>query len=275
MADHRDIADVLLEAVEVEPQHAEQRVVAVDPTQLLLPVGDADHREFAACLAEGRHVVVPAQGLGVVQVEYRLFRLITTGVEGDESGEKVHWHQVEIQGELRYLAKLDRALEHQHQAILVRLTHAREAVEADVAGTVEIDPHTKLPCPFEDSLADPFGQVVAVLDVDRWCECGRQLKHSAIGGYRAGGRERRDEVEDFFAASFAQAQTFENRLDVVPGERLVIEDVIDVGRVVHQSAKLLIQPLVNLGRQTEFRPCDVCRVNPHPAHIQMLQTVLP
>src|SRR5689334_2586656 len=100
-------------------------------------------------------------------------------MEGDETGEKIHRHQVEIQCELRYLTELDRALEHQHQAILVGLADAGEAVETDVAGAIKIDLNPTFPRPFENPLTDPFGQVVAVLDVDRWCLRGGQLQHPA------------------------------------------------------------------------------------------------
>ncbi|MNO85757.1 hypothetical protein D3C76_771350 [compost metagenome] len=209
-----------------------------------------------------------------MQVEHGLVTLITAGVEGNEAGEEIHRHQVEVQCKLRHLAELDRAFEHQHQTVLVGLAHPRQAVEADVARAVEIDQHAAFPGTFEDAFANPFGQVVTVLDVDRRSLRGGLFKDPAIGGHCAGGRECRDEVEDLFAAPFAQPQAFENRFDVVPSQRPVIEYVIDVGGVVHQGAELQIEARIVVVSQSQRRTRDVGRVNPNPAPIQMLKTVL-
>ncbi|MNN41558.1 hypothetical protein D3C81_1556820 [compost metagenome] len=73
MANQGDVADVFFEAVEVETEHAEQRVVGIDTPELLLPVGDADQCELAAGFAERSDVGIPAQWLGVMQVEHRTF----------------------------------------------------------------------------------------------------------------------------------------------------------------------------------------------------------
>src|SRR3546814_4559340 len=67
VVDQRDVADVFLEAVEVETQYAEQRIVGIDPAQLPLPVSNADQRELSANVKKRRHISVPAQRLGVMQ----------------------------------------------------------------------------------------------------------------------------------------------------------------------------------------------------------------
>ncbi len=101
------------------------------------------------------------------------------------------------------------------------------------------------------------------------------LKHPALGIDAAGSRQRRNEVEDLFAAAFAQAQAFEQRIDVVRRQRLVVEYMVDVGRVVHQGAELTIDPLIDRGGQSQPRTGQVGGMDPHPAQVQVLQAVFP
>src|SRR3546814_19235347 len=66
-------------------------------------------------------------------------------------------------------------LEHQHQRVFVGLADPGQAVETNVAGAKQIDPHPAIPRALQDPFADPFGQVVAVLDVDLWRHGGGQI----------------------------------------------------------------------------------------------------
>src|ERR1700712_313239 len=179
VGNHRDIADVLLEAVQVEAEHAKQRVLAVDPVELGLPVRNADPLELAAGLAKRIDVTAPAQGLGVMQIENRACRLVTAAVKADEAGPGGDRHQGEGHGKIRDLSQLHRTLEHQHQTVLVRLADAGDAVEGDVPRAVDVDPRTLFASLLQDAFGDPFGQVVAVLDVDRRRLRGRLFQDAA------------------------------------------------------------------------------------------------
>ncbi|MNT64853.1 hypothetical protein D3C72_2027880 [compost metagenome] len=63
----------------------------------MLPLLDTDQLERPDMVAKCRDIAAPAQRLWVVEVEHGLRVLITTAVEGDEAGEEVHRHEVEVQ----------------------------------------------------------------------------------------------------------------------------------------------------------------------------------
>ncbi|MNR08476.1 hypothetical protein D3C85_1246350 [compost metagenome] len=90
----------------------------------------------------------------------------------------------------------------------------------------------------------------------------------AIGVDGAAGRQGRDEIEDFLAPAFAQAQALEQWLDVVGGQGAVIQHMVDLRGVVQQCAVLAVQiGILGLG-QAQARLAQVGRENFHPAHVE-------
>ncbi|MNZ68682.1 hypothetical protein D3C78_869520 [compost metagenome] len=118
------------------------------------------------------------------------------------------------------------------------------AVEADIAWAVQIDPYTLGAGALKDAFADPFAQVVAIAQVDRWSVRWTLFKHQAVAVDGTAGRQGRYEIEHLLASAFAQAQALEQRFDVVAGQGLVIKYVIDLRCVVQQRAIVVVEIVV-------------------------------
>jgi len=205
--------------------------------QRVLPAGHADTLEPEAGEAEGIEIVVPAQGLRVMQVEHVSPALKSAAVEREKTREKIHRHQVIVHRQARQQTQLQRALEHQHQAVLLGLAHPVATVETDVSRAMNIHPGALRHRAADQALGNPFGQVVTVLDVQRQAARGGRFEDVSCGVHSAACRQRRDEIAHLLASGFTQAQAFQHGFDVIPGQCAVVQHMVDLRGVVYQCTK--------------------------------------
>ncbi|MNM56834.1 hypothetical protein D3C81_680130 [compost metagenome] len=148
------------------------------------------------------------------------------------------------------------------------MADAGTAVETDVPRAIQVDPHALGASALENAFADPFAQVVTVAQVDGRRLCRLLFQHLTVVVDGAAGRQGRDKVEDLLAPAFAQAQAFEQRLDVVGGQGLVVEHMVDLRRVVQQGTILAVEVVVIAIAQAQLRQAQVGVEYLHPTQVQ-------